>query len=97
MSDRGFGIERPAAHSAGELRNKARYLVLIESAGTVLAMMFTESRELAADFDAGSSEVAVMTQGLQPTVGACGPEWDRALGGHGAQERAAAQVFTLDV
>ena len=59
--------------------------------------MFTEARELAADFDAGAEEVAVMTRGLRAAIGASGPEWDRALGGHSADERAAAEVFTLDV
>lgn len=97
MSNRGFGIERPSAHSHGELRAKARYLVLIESAGAVIALLFTETRELAADFDAGTEEVALMTRGLQPQVGAAGPEWDRALAGHSAEERAAAEVFVLDL
>jgi hypothetical protein len=93
----GFGIERPPPHSAGPRRPAARYLVLIESAGSVLALLFTAARELAADFDAGSEEVASMVHGLQPAVGAAGQEWDRALGGHSAEERAAAEVYTLDV
>jgi hypothetical protein len=95
--DHGFGIERPAAHHAAALQPAARYLVLIEAAGPVLALMFTESRELVANIDGGAEEVALMTRGLQPVVGASGPEWDRALAGHSANERAAAGVFTLDV
>ena len=75
----------------------ARFLVLIDAAGSVQALLFTADFALAADFDAGSEEVAVMTRGLQPQVGASGPEWDRALAGHSAAERAAAEVFTLDV
>jgi hypothetical protein len=93
----GFGIERPGAHSKDPQRAAARYLVLIESAGPMLALLFTESRDLAADFDAGAEEVALMTRGLQPVVGAKGAEWDKALSGHSAAERAAAEVFTLDV
>lgn len=92
-----YGIQRPAPHVGAETRSRARYLVLIESAGPVVALLFTESCELAGDFDAGSEEVALMTRGLSPVQGACGPEWDRALAGHSAQERAAAQVYTLDV
>jgi hypothetical protein len=38
-----------------------------------------------------------MTQGLVPEAGATGPEWDPALEGHTAAERAAAQVYTLDI
>jgi len=38
-----------------------------------------------------------MIRGLAPSRDASGPEWDRALGGHSAAERAAAAVYTLDV
>lgn len=93
----GFGIERPPAHVQVPVRPAARYLVSIESAGTMLALMFTEAREMVANFDAGAEEVALMTRGLQPAIGATGPEWDRPLGGHSAEERAAAEVFVLDV
>jgi len=41
--------------------------------------------------------VALMTRGLAPAAGAAGPEWDRALEGHSAAERRAAEVYTLDV
>ena len=53
--------------------------------------------ELVAEFDAGAEEVAVMAQRLTPRKGAQGAEWDRALEGHSARERAAADVYTLDV
>jgi hypothetical protein len=92
-----YGIQRPLPHRQADHRPRARYLVLIESAGSGVALLFTESRELAADFDAGAEEVALMTRGLQPAHGAAGPEWDRALAGHGLPERAAARVYTLDV
>lgn len=95
--DHGYGIERPPAHHAAPLQPAARYLVLIEAAGPVLALMFTEQRELVANIDGGAEEVALMTRGLQPTLGATDPAWDRALAGHSAEERAAAEVFTLDV
>jgi hypothetical protein len=92
-----YGIERPPAHVQTAPRTAARWLVLIESAGPVLALLFTPSRDLAGDFDAGSEEVALMTRGLQPVQGASGAEWDHALAGHSAQERAAAQVYALDL
>ena len=95
--EHGFGMERPPAHHAAPMQPPARYLVLIEAAGPMLALMFTEARELVANFDGGTEEVALMTRGLQPVVGATGPEWDRALAGHSDEERAAAEVFTLDV
>lgn len=95
--EHGFGIERPSAHHATALQPAARYLVLIEAAGPMLALMFTEARVLVANIDGGAEEVALMTRGLRPVVGASGPEWDRALAGHSAGERAAAEVYTLDV
>ncbi len=63
----------------------------------MLARLFLESREQTAEFDAGSEEAAQMTAGLTPTKGADLPEWDRALEGHSAAERAAAEIYTLDV
>jgi hypothetical protein len=38
-----------------------------------------------------------MTQGLAAAHDAGSAEWDRALAGHSATERAAAEVYTLDV
>jgi hypothetical protein len=38
-----------------------------------------------------------MTQGVRAVIGASGSEWDKALAGHSDAERAAAEVFTLDV
>ncbi len=93
----GFGIERPSAHHAAPVQPAARYLVLIEAAGPVLALMFTEARALVANIDGGAEEVASMTRGLRPARSASDPEWDGALAGHSADERAHAEVFTLDV
>jgi hypothetical protein len=93
----GFGIEAPRAHTQTSHRQPARYLVVIDSGGYVVARLFAETREQVAEFDAGSEEAAQMTLGLVPTRGAAGPEWDRALEGHSAAERNAADVYTLEV
>ena len=79
------------------MHKPARYLVVIDSAGEMVARMFDEQRMLIVDFDASSSEVAVMTQGLRPTHDATDPAWNTVLGGHSDQERAQAEVYTLDL
>ena len=79
------------------MQNRAKYLVVIDSAGEMVARMFDAARRLLVDFDASSSEVAVMTQGLQPARSAAGREWDGPLGGHSRHEREQADVYTLDV
>lgn len=79
------------------MQKPAKYLVVIDSAGEMVARMFDAERRLLTDFDASSSEVAVMTQGLAPARGATGGEWDAALGGHNRREREDAQVYVLDV
>jgi len=83
------------ASSAAHAR--AQYLVVIDSAGEMLALMFDASHRRLADFDASSAEVGVMTQGLAPRRSAAEPVWDRALAGHSPSERAQAQVYTLDL
>ena len=75
----------------------AKFLVVIDSGGEMVARMFDAARKLIVDFDASSSEVVVMTQGLTPTRDAGAAEWNAALAGHSAQERAAAEVYALDV
>ena len=92
----GLGSESPRAHVQTSHRKPARYLVVIDSGGSAIARLFLESRELVAEFDAGSEEAARMTAGLVSTKGA-GPEWDRALQGHSAAERSAADVYVLEV
>ena len=92
-----FGIESPGEHAHTPHRRPARYLVVIESAGAMIARLFADTREQVAEFDASTEEVAQMTRGLMPVAGALGPEWDRALDGHNAGERAAAEVYALDV
>ena len=93
----GFGSESPRAHSQTVHRQPARYLVVIDSGGFAVARLFLASRELVAEFDAATEEAAQMTAGLVPTQGAGSAEWDRALEGHSAAERSAAEIYTLDV
>jgi RecA/RadA recombinase len=93
----GFGSESPRTHAQTSHRKPARFLVVIDSGGTTVARLFLETREQVAEFDAGTEEAAQMTAGLAPTQGADGPEWDRALDGHSAVERRAADVYTLDI
>jgi hypothetical protein len=92
-----FGIEKPGAHAQAVHRAPARYLVLIDAGGSTVARLILETREAVGEFDAGTEAVALMTKGLHPVKGAAGPEWDRALAGHSAAERANAEVYTLDV
>jgi hypothetical protein len=92
-----FGSESPRAHIQTGHRKVARYLMLIEAGGVVIARLYLESRELVGEFDAGTEEVTQLTAGLAPVRGATGPEWDRALEGHSAAERSAAEVYTLNV
>jgi hypothetical protein len=79
------------------MQQPAKYLVVIDAAGEMVARMFDAQRRLLAEFDASSSEVAVMTQGLQPARDAADAVWNDALRGHNRQEREQAEVFTLDV
>lgn len=75
----------------------ARYLGLIDASGAMTARLFDAERRLLGDFDASSEEVAVMTKGLTGSNGADAAVWDKALAGHNAAQRRAAEVFTLDV
>lgn len=93
-----YGIESPRPHAHEADAPAARYVVLIESAsaGRRLAHVLLASREEVAEFDASAPEVLLMVQGLAGTVGATAAEWDAALAGHSAEERAAAEVYALD-
>ena len=79
------------------LRPPARYLVIIDADGARTALLFTEARDNAGEFDASSEEVAVMVKGLRPALSAGGAEWDRALAGSSRRDRQEAEVYTLDV
>jgi hypothetical protein len=93
----GYGIETHTRHGQTPLRQAARYLVVIESAGAVLARLFLDTRVQVAEFDASTEETGSMTHGLTPVRGAGGAEWNNALAGHSAAERATAAVYTLSV
>lgn len=90
-----YGSEAPRAHSHTQHQPPARYLVVIDANGSTIARLFLESREQVAEFDAGSEEATQMTIGLVPQQCAAAPEWDAALAGHSADERSAADVYTL--
>lgn len=90
-------MESPRKHNHGSHRPPGRFLVVIDSGGYMVARMFLETREQVAEFDAAVEEVSAMTSGLVPEVGALGSEWDRALLGHSAAERAGAMVYTLEI
>lgn len=79
------------------LQKPAKFLVLIDAGGAMVARLFDEGRVQVAEFDAASEEVAVMTSGLVPGQGADAADWDRPLQGHNRQERREARVYTLDV
>ena len=95
--NQGFGIEPPSAHHHSPLQQPVRYVVIIDSGGSMVARLFLASRELVAEFDAGTEEVVQMTQGVPATRDAVAAEWDRALAGHSAAERAAAEVYALEL
>jgi hypothetical protein len=93
---------REAARPAGDPQPEpppARWVVLVDSASAArrIARVLLESRQEVAQFDAGSPEILLMTEGLEPARGAAGPEWDAALAGHSAEERDGAEIFALDV
>lgn len=90
-----FGIESPGIHPPAQLRKPARYLILIDAGGSMIARLLLDTRETVAEFDAAVEEVVSMTAGLMPTVGALASEWDAALAGHSDDERAEAKIYTL--
>ena len=72
-----------------------KYLILIEAGDGMVARLFDANRVHLSDIDASSEEVAAMTTGLEPTHAGTEEVWSRALVGHNAEQRAAAQVFAL--
>lgn len=93
-----YGIEaQHGEHAPKPHRSPVRYVVLIDAGGSMVAMLFLDSRELVAEIDAGAEEVASMISGIQPEIGALGPEWNTALGGHSARDRQDARVYTLRI
>ncbi len=92
-----FGREAQRAPTQIPHREPARYLVLIESGGTVVARLFVATRVQVAEFDAATEEITQMIAGLQPRLEAGAADWDQALAGHSADERRTAEVYQLDV
>lgn len=94
-----YGIESQHTAAEHEGQQPARYLVLIDegASGARIARLFLESFEPVAEFDAAAPEVVSMVDGLAPEHSAMKPQWDRALAGHTPLERAAADVYTLEV
>ena len=93
----GFGNEVPGQHVQPLHREAARYLVILSSGGDSVARLLLDSKVQVAEFDASTAETASMTAGLAATKGAAGSEWDLALAGHSAEERAEADVYRLNI
>lgn len=79
------------------MQKPARFLVIIDSGGSMVARLFDEQRTLVSEIDASTEEVAVMTASLAPTRSALEPSWDEPLRSHSREERAGAEVYALDV
>ncbi|MBV8501521.1 MAG: hypothetical protein JO006_07370 [Paucibacter sp.] len=95
--DQGIGNELPGRHRTSDLRPSARWLVLIESGGFMLARLFDAGRQQLAEFDASTEEAVQMAKGQPLLSDAQQPEWDQALMGHSLDERRQAQVYALGV
>ena len=74
-----------------------KFLIVIEAGDSMAARLFDANRVHVIDMDASTEDVVATTEGIVPTHSGAEPEWDRALAGHSAAERAAAQVYTLAV
>ncbi|MEO6277538.1 hypothetical protein [Roseateles sp.] len=96
MND-GFGHEVPPPHAQQTHRQVSRFLVVIGSNDGGMARLFLADRTQVGEFDAGTEEVVELIKTAAASTGASGPEWDRALGGHTAAERASATVYELPV
>jgi hypothetical protein len=74
-----------------------KYLIVIDSGGSMVARLFNADRVHVIEMDASTEEVVATIDGVVPTTSGADPEWDRALAGHSAIERATAEVYTLPV
>ena len=94
-----YGMPMPSHRRSGAhpKPRPARYMIVIDSAGTALARLFLDTREQVAEFDASAEEVVSMSDGLQAAKTATDSAWDRALGAHTTAERQAADVYTLEI
>ncbi len=94
-----YGIEAAHAnHGHDEDQPSARYMMLIDSAGTGtrVARLFLDTLQEVAEFDAAAPEVLSVIDGLVPARDGLLPRWDGALAGHSRGERAAADIYTLE-
>lgn len=92
-----FGREVPEPHVQSAHRQATRYLLILPGSDGRVAKLFSAQHELLAQTDAASEDITQMTRGLTPEIGAVGAPWDTALAGLSAPERAAVEVYTLDV
>lgn len=90
-----FGIESAHLHTLVPRRMPVRYLVVIDSAGSMIARLFLDTREMVSEMNAAVEEVTSMTAGLIPVIGATSPEWDSVLAGHSDADRADARIYPL--
>ncbi|OGB32305.1 MAG: hypothetical protein A3F78_16845 [Burkholderiales bacterium RIFCSPLOWO2_12_FULL_61_40] len=74
-----------------------KFLIMVDAGGAMVARLFDANRVHVIDMDASTEEVVDTIEGIAPVHGATGPEWDLALAGHTASERAQAQVYMLAV
>ena len=58
-----FGMESPRAHPQSLHRKPVRYLIVIESDGSMIARLFLETREMVSEVDAAVEQVDSMTAG----------------------------------
>ncbi|MES2952887.1 MAG: hypothetical protein V4858_30520 [Pseudomonadota bacterium] len=72
-----------------------RFLIVIDSGGSMVARLFNADRGHVMDMDASTEDVVATIERAVSTNSATAPEWDVALAGHSAMEREQAQVYTL--
>lgn len=75
-----------------------RFLIVIDSGGSMVARLFDVDRAHVLDMDASTEDVVATIVGAVPVDGgATAPEWDAALAGHSVDERASARVYALNL
>ncbi len=74
-----------------------KFLIVIDAGGAMVARLFNADRAHVMDMDASTQDVVATIEGVVPTHSGTAPEWDAALAGHNADERAQAQVYALAV
>jgi hypothetical protein len=92
----GFGQEVPAPHVQGVHREVSKYLVVIAAPEGPVAKLLLQDLKQAAELDANTEEVSAMITGLTPAIGATDAKWDKLLTAYSTEERATAEVYTLE-